>query len=51
MVDERLGIIAFTRDECAVMDEHFSGSNAETAHLLGRMCGPRIIECFGLKWD
>ena len=50
-VDERLDIIAFTRDECAVMDEHFSGSNAETAYLLGRMCGLRINECFGLKWD
>ena len=50
-VDERLDIIAFTRDECAVMDEYFAGTNTETAYLLGRYCGLRINECFGLKWD
>ncbi len=50
-VDERLDIVSFTRAECAIMDEHFKGSNAETAYLLGRLCGLRINECFGLKWD
>ena len=50
-VDERMDIVAFTRAECAIMDEHFKGTNAETAYLLGRLCGLRINECFGLKWD
>lgn len=26
------------------------GTNAETAYMLGRYCGLRINECFGLKW-
>lgn len=42
--DERLDIIAFTRAKCAIMDEHFKGTNAETAYLLGRLCGLRINE-------
>ena len=50
-VDERLDIVAFTRAECTIMDEYFAGTNTETAYLLGRYCGLRINECFGLKWD
>ena len=50
-VDERLDIVAFTRAECDIMDEYFAGTNTETAYLLGRYCGLRINECFGLKWD
>lgn len=49
--DDDLEIVAFTDQECAVMDEHFRGSNAETAFLLGRYCGLRINECYGLKWQ
>ncbi len=44
-------IVAFSRDELAVLDEYFKGTNAETAYLLGRYCGLRINECFGLKWE
>lgn len=44
-------IIAFSRDELVLLDEYFSGTNAETAYLLGRYCGLRINECFGLKWS
>lgn len=44
-------IIAFSRSELALLDEYFSGTNAETAYLLGRYCGLRINECYGLKWD
>ena len=50
-VDEDLDIVAFTNEECAVMDEYFRGTNAETAYMLGRYCGLRINECYGLKWD
>ena len=44
-------IVAFSKDECALLDEYFKGTNAETAYLLGRYCGLRINETFGLKWD
>ncbi|MBD9192550.1 MAG: bifunctional methylenetetrahydrofolate dehydrogenase/methenyltetrahydrofolate cyclohydrolase FolD [Roseburia inulinivorans] len=35
----------------AELDKYFSGTNAETAYLLGRYCGLRINECYGLKWE
>ena len=44
-------IVAFSRDELLVLDDYFRGTNAETAYLLGRYCGLRINEAFGLKWD
>ena len=44
-------IIAFSKDETALLDEYFRGKKAETAYLLGKFCGLRINECFGLKWD
>ena len=44
-------IVAFSREETALLDEYFKGTNAETAYLLGKFCGLRINECFGLKWD
>lgn len=44
-------IVAFSREELSALDEYFRGTNAETAYLLGRYCGLRINECFGLKWD
>ena len=34
-----------------MLDEYFTGSNAETAYLLGRYCGLRINEAYGLKWE
>lgn len=49
-VTDNTEIISFTREELAVLDEYFNGTNAETAYLLGRYCGLRINECFGLKW-
>ena len=44
-------IVAFSREELALLDEYFKGTNGETAYLLGRYCGLRINECFGLKWS
>lgn len=44
-------IAVFSSDEFIIMDEHFRGSNAEMAYLLGKYCGLRINECYGLKWD
>lgn len=44
-------IVAFSREELALLDGYFKDTNAETAYLLGRYCGLRINECFGLKWS
>ncbi len=44
-------IVAFSRDELSLLDEYFKGTNAETAYYLGRYCGLRINECYGLKWE
>ena len=50
-IDDDMEIVAFTNEECAMLDEYFVGSNAETAYLLGRYCGLRINEAYGLKWE
>lgn len=44
-------IVAFSREELQLLDDYFKETNAETAYLLGRYCGLRINECFGLKWE
>ena len=44
-------IVAFSRRELALLDDYFKGTNAETAYLLGRFCGLRINEAYGLKWS
>ena len=44
-------IIAFSKEQLALLDEYFKGTHAETAYLLGRYCGLRINEAFGLKWE
>ncbi len=43
-------IVVFSKEEIKVMDEYFKGKSTETAYLLGKFCGLRINECFGLKW-
>lgn len=48
--DEDDEVIAFSREEIAQLDDYFKGSNGETAYLLGKFCGLRINECYGLKW-
>ena len=50
-VYEDTEIVAFTREEVERLDAYFQGTNAETAYLLGRCCGLRINECYGLKWE
>ena len=48
--DEDDEIIAFSKEELEKLDGYFRDTNAETAYLLGRYCGLRINECYGLKW-
>lgn len=49
--DEDTEIHIFERDQLEKLDEYFSGTNLELAYLLGRYCGLRINECFGLTWS
>lgn len=50
-IDEDTDIVAYSREQVEILDNYFQGSNAETAYLLGRYCGLRINECYGLKWE
>lgn len=50
-VDEETEIVTFSQEELRQLDEYFCGTNAETAYLLGKYCGLRINECYGLKWS
>ena len=50
-IDEDTDIVAFDCEQVKLLDEYFSGTNVETAYLLGRCCGLRINECYGLKWE
>ena len=50
-IDEDTDIVVFSQDELERLDGYFKGTNAETAYMLGRYCGLRINECYGLKWS
>lgn len=50
-VDEDDDIVIFNSEELEKLDEYFLGTNGETAYMLGRYCGLRINECYGLKWE
>lgn len=49
--DEDTDIVAFSKKELKKLDAYFQGTNGETAYMLGRYCGLRINECYGLKWE
>ena len=46
--DEDTEIHIFEKEQLQQLDEYFTGTNLELAYLLGRYCGLRINECFGL---
>ena len=50
-VDDDTDIVSFNHSELKLLDSYFKGTNAETVYLLGKYCGLRINEAFGLKWD
>lgn len=50
-IDEDTDIKCFSKYDMEMLDKYFKGSNAETAYMLGRYCGLRINECYGLKWS
>lgn len=49
--DEDTEIVIFNPNELERLDCYFDGTNAQTAYMLGRYCGVRINECYGLKWS
>lgn len=49
--DEDTDIVAYEREQVKALEKYFTGTNAETAYLLGCYCGLRINECYGLKWE
>ena len=49
-LDEEDDIITFSKEEMALLDKYFKGRNAETAYMLGKYCGLRIGECYGIMW-
>ena len=44
-------IVIFSKEEIAIMDEYFKETTLNTAYLIGKYCGVRINECFGIKWS
>jgi len=50
-IDEDNEIVSFSVEETDALDTYFKGTNAETAYMLGRYCGLRINECYGLMWS
>lgn len=50
-IDEDLDIVYFSKAEVKKLDKYFNGTNAQTAYMLGRYCGLRINECYGLLWQ
>lgn len=44
-------IVSFSAGDISLLDDYFKGTNGETAYLLGKYCGLRINECYGLKWE
>lgn len=50
-IDDDNDIVVFSKHEILLLDDYFKGSNAETAYMLGKNCGLRINECYGLKWN
>ena len=49
-LDEEDVVVTFSQEEMALLDNYFKGTNAETAYMLGKYCGLRIGECFGVMW-
>lgn len=49
--DDNLDIVYYNKSQLELLDKFFKGKNVETAYMIGRYCGVRINECFGLKWD
>ncbi len=47
-IDEDTDIVTFSDEQMITLSEYFKDTNAETAFMLGKYCGLRINECYGL---
>lgn len=47
----RHDIIVYNKEEMKQLDEFFKYATVQTAYMIGKYCGLRINETFGLKWD
>lgn len=50
-VEEETDIVTFSDEEIEILSQYFKRTNAETTFMLGKYCGLRISECYGLKWS
>ena len=50
-IDDNDETVSFSVRETDLLDKYFKGKKVETAYLLGRCCGLRISESYGLKWS
>ena len=44
-------IVVYNKEELRQLDTYFLNTPVQTAYLIGKSCGLRINETFGLKWD
>ena len=44
-------IVVYNKEELRQLDTYFLNTPVKTAYLIGKSCGLRINETFGLKWD
>lgn len=44
-------VVIFNKEEMKDLDRYFKGTTLETAYMLGKHCGLRINECFGVLWS
>lgn len=44
-------IVVYNKEELKQLDAYFLDTPVETAYMIGKHCGLRINETFGLKWD
>ena len=50
-IDDNDETVSLSVRETDLLDKYFKGKKVETAYLLGRCCGLRISESYGLKWS
>lgn len=51
-IDDENDIVVFTKEEMNILEKYFDeNTSLKTAFLLGKYCGLRINECFGLRWS
>lgn len=50
-IDDEDDIVIFEKNELKILNEYFANTNAQTAYMIGKCCGLRISECYGIRWS